>query len=74
MSSQTRVWVLSISHRHGVHISDHSTRAKAEDALLSYVEDWWERELGPTPLGEDVVADYFQSVDESYDITECMVD
>jgi hypothetical protein len=35
------VWVLEISHRHGVDVTVHATEEAARGALVNYCLDWW---------------------------------
>ena len=74
--SETRIWVLSIEHRHGIDHSAHRTEEGARVALLSYVDEWWhelaERDFGPPPTDpQERIARYFEdSNDEFYTLAD----
>jgi hypothetical protein len=65
----TRVFTLTIEHRHGTDVTVHRTREAARAALHAYVVDWWEKEgVGgemPSDLDEAITA-YFDQVDGEY--------
>lgn len=67
-----RVWVVCVTHRHGVNIYVTTTEDLAWDELYRYVCDNSEDELGdvPSPAGrDDAIGKYFEAVeDEFYDV------
>lgn len=69
-----KIWILSISHRHGEDITPYVTKKAADDALDAYVKEWWLNEVGNEPLPadrEDMRQQYFNAAeDELADITE----
>jgi len=66
------VYLLTISHRHGVDTTVHETQTSADTALDRYCRDWW-HEISDQPYPEDgtgIDAYFFATMDgESYDIT-----
>lgn len=67
------VYVLTISHRHGVNVTVHKTAEGARAKLLEYVREEWagemEGEVIPTDSDEAIDA-YFDNGHEEYDCTE----
>ena len=63
------VWVVNVSHRHGVNIYVAATEELAWDELYQYVKDNWEYELGGTSMPEgrdDAIGMYFERVEEEF--------
>ena len=50
----------------------HPTRQSAEDAVLTYVRENWDEEMGTAPPDDPqaMVEEYFADVMEQYEITE----
>lgn len=66
-----KVWILSITHKHGTDLTAYRKEASARQALWAFVESWWDDEMGKdTPFPDDnaeAIAAYFEKVeDESY--------
>lgn len=67
--SEVRVWVLAISHRHGMNFSVHQTEAEAKDEALAYVEEWWPKEFRNLTMPSDpdaAVAEYFERMESEW--------
>lgn len=67
------VWTLEIWHRHGNDITVHVSEADAKAMLLSYVEEWWQREIPDSetrpPTPDQLIELYFAFVGrEGYEI------
>ena len=81
-----RIWLLAISHRHGVNYYACTSQELALQELDAYVQQWWDYELTnaeqdapPLPDGRDErIETYFRGMedhafDESYTIEELKV-
>lgn len=70
-----KVWLLCISHRHGVNKYVHKTEAGAYAELAEFAAQWWsERHPDrPIPVKEsDIVSTYFDGHDDEYFEIESM--
>lgn len=65
------VYILTISHRHGVDTTVHDNETSANETLDQYCRDWW-HEISDQPYPEDgtgIPTYFFANQDnESYDI------
>lgn len=73
-----KVWLLMITHRHGVDVSVYASPADAEFGLSRYVGEWWETDGPDETMPEDkteAIAAYFawDGADEDYSIKEKVV-
>lgn len=66
---KTTVHTLSITHRHGVNLTVHPSRADLDATLDAYVKEWWKDEMGDEPMPSDR-ADaydmYFDHVEDEF--------
>jgi hypothetical protein len=73
-----KVWVLIIDHSEGPGAQVFTTQAKAHEALVDWVEEWWDRETNSAekPADQDeMIAEYFEATEEeAYSIAEVTVD
>lgn len=72
----TTVYVLVVNHRHGDNVYACSTKEKAYATLYAYVQRWWDYEEfgGDCPELNEAINTYFESVDETWEIHELVVD
>lgn len=69
------VFVLRISHRHGVDVTIHTTHGAALQAASEFARQWWSEhdDTDPPEDDDEVLEEYFGSGRESYDIDECSI-
>ena len=77
MAQLLDVYVVTITHRHGLDVSAFETHDEAVKFIADYAREWWEHEI-PSGYGKcedmsdnDVIVNYFEHVDEEfYDLTK----
>jgi len=78
MPDARQVFVLVITHRHGVNVSVHASEGAAITTLHDYARSWWHEPCAGVPpdagTPQAVIDTYFDAVaDEWYSLTECPV-
>lgn len=72
------VHVLVIDHRQGTNVHVHRTEAGARLILRTFVNEWWEDELGDIPMPEDddeAITEYFMKANgESYTLQRAAIE
>jgi len=64
-----QIYTALITHKHGVDVYTHSTRRGRDDAVYDFVTDWWDDEMGDTPLPEskgEAVRLYFEENESEF--------
>lgn len=73
----TKVWVLTISHKHGIDTEVYDTEEAARDGLLDYVKQWWDEYDHDDEMPADrdqAISRYFDDRDDEWvDLVECVV-
>ena len=63
------VWILNISHRHGIDTWVCASEDRAYQRLIQYVDEWWDREMENTPRPTDnniSVEKYFSNAQDEW--------
>ena len=64
------IWILQISHRHGVNVYASRTKESADATLLRYCRENWDIEQIPDDISsvpeDEIVRTYFEHVNGEY--------